>query len=273
MKKWLLLLLCIKGFSQEAVNFSLYYDTDVYTLKERQKTIINSRLLNLNPKDFIGVEIKAYADYVDSKNYNKELSAYRAEMVYQYLSTIIDTNRVKVNKKAYGEVYSAEKDDLNGNPQDRRVDLTIHFKNPQKIEKDSLFLDFPVSEIKVGTKIVIKDLYFFRGRTKMYDYSSNVLDSIGAFLKRNKKFKLEIHGHVCCGGSDPGDVMNVDTKTKTLSIDRAKTIYNYLVQKAGISPKRLSHRGFGFSDPKSWPENTNEDEKNNRRVELMVVDF
>ncbi len=273
MKKLFFLLLCFKGLSQEAVNFSLYYDTDVYELTEQQKNTINNRFALLNKKDVLMIEVIAYADYVDTKTYNKLLSKNRAEKAYKHLSSVLDTNEIKVLKEAYGEEFSEQKKDLKGYAKDRRVDISIHFKSPYKLPKDSLLLGYPVKDITIGTKIPLDNLYFFRGRTKMYDYSTDILDSLGAFMQRNTSYKFEIQGHVCCGGEDPGDVVNIDTKTKTLSIDRARAIYEYLTKKMKIDSNRVNHKGFGFSQPKITPEKTIHDEKNNRRVEILIKDF
>jgi len=275
MKKlsFLLLLFCIQSFSQEVIHFSVYYDTDVFELNNKQKNMIENKLLSIDKKDVLSIEIKGFADYVDTNDYNEDLSFNRAEIVYKYISKIIDVNRVDILKEAFGESYSKPKEGMSGSAEDRRVDLAITFKPRYKIPKDSLFLDFPVKDIQIGTKIELKNLYFFRGRTKMYDYSTNVLDSLGAFLKRNTNYSIQIQGHVCCGGEDLGDVVNIDTKTKTLSIDRARSVFEYLTTTVGINPGRLSHKGFGFSQPKAFPEHTVEDEKGNRRVEIMIVDF
>ena len=270
---WLLVLICLKGYGQETISFSLFYDTDVYQLTEKQRLNISNKFSLIDKEDIRIVEIKGYADFVDTKYYNNELSQSRAEMVYDFIGTIIDTSSIKIKKKAFGEEFSEQNYQENGNPKDRRVDVSVVFKRLEEKIKDSLFLGVPIRDLTIGMTIKLENLYFFRGRTKMYDYSSNELDSLGAFLKRNKNFKIEIHGHVCCGGDDPGDVVNIDTKTKTLSMDRAKSIYKYLIKTAGISPNRLGHKGFGFSKPKSWPEETIQDERDNRRVEIKIIDF
>ncbi|NER14018.1 OmpA family protein [Leptobacterium flavescens] len=274
-KLFLLLLCCYQGLSQQAINFSLYYDTGVYELNEQQKAKIKHELSPLKALDISKIDIKGYADYIDTNEYNKELSFSRATAVYQYLSVIVDTLNTNIRKKGFGELFSKEKLEESGNSYDRRVDITVFY---QGVEADipiidSLFLGIPVRDIHIGDKIEIKNLYFFRGRTKMYDYSTSVLDSIGSFLQRNRGFKIEVQGHVCCGGDDPGDVINIDTKTKTLSVDRARTIYEYLINFKNIHPDRISYKGFGFSSPRAWPEETVEDEKRNRRVEIMIVDF
>lgn len=273
MKKLFFLLLCFQGFSQQTINFSLYFETDIYELTEKQKSIINNQFQKLNNKDILRINISGYTDYVDTKNYNATLSENRAKTVANHINKIADTTNIKIQQKAYGEEFSQQINASNGNPDDRRVDLSIVFKNPLKIPKDSLLIGFPVKDIIVGTKIELENLYFFRGRTKMYDYSTGVLDSLGAFMKRNSSFKIEIQGHVCCGGDDPGDVVNIDTKTKTLSVDRANSIFNYLTKTIGIATNRITHKGFGFSQPKAWPEDTVDDERSNRRVEIMITAF
>jgi outer membrane protein OmpA-like peptidoglycan-associated protein len=53
-------------------------------------------------------------------------------------------------------------------------------------------------------------------------------------------------------------------------VARAKAVYDFLVSK-GIAAERLSYKGFGFTRPKIFPEETEADRVQNRRVEIRVV--
>jgi outer membrane protein OmpA-like peptidoglycan-associated protein len=65
--------------------------------------------------------------------------------------------------------------------------------------------------------------------------------------------------------------MDTDTHEKKLSLNRARTVYNFLV-KNGIDPERLTYKGYGRSHPKISPEMTEADEQANRRVEIKILE-
>ena len=81
------------------------------------------------------------------------------------------------------------------------------------------------------------------------------------FLNLNKLVKIEIAGHTDNIGSDKYNLL--------LSINRAKSIYNYLVEK-GISKDRLIFKGYG----NSFPIVSNAPKKAqciNRRTEIKII--
>jgi OOP family OmpA-OmpF porin len=75
---------------------------------------------------------------------------------------------------------------------------------------------------------------------------------------------------VCCIENAP-DALDVDTYEPTLSVNRAKAIYRYLVSK-GIESSRLRYEGFGKRRPIVPNETTEEDAEKNRRVEIRIVE-
>ena len=87
-------------------------------------------------------------------------------------------------------------------------------------------------------------------------------------LENNPNLKIEVQGHICCLTSG-SDGMDMDTRTMTLSVTRAQYVYNYLIDK-GISPYRLSYKGFAASQP-LVEEITDADKQLNRRVEIMIT--
>jgi outer membrane protein OmpA-like peptidoglycan-associated protein len=98
-----------------------------------------------------------------------------------------------------------------------------------------------------------------------------VLVKLVETLKKETNLRIEIQGHVCCfdGNDDGFDYDNLDHQ---LSVNRAKAVYDYLI-KNGIEASRLTYKGYGYSDPKVFPEITPQDEQMNRRVEVKVLDF
>jgi outer membrane protein OmpA-like peptidoglycan-associated protein len=53
---------------------------------------------------------------------------------------------------------------------------------------------------------------------------------------------------------------------------RARAIYNYLIGQK-ISRKRLSYKGFGTSKPlHPIPEQSSQEEEENRRVEILILE-
>ena len=88
-------------------------------------------------------------------------------------------------------------------------------------------------------------------------------------MKRNMTLVVLIEGHTNEAGPGPKSTVEFHQE---LSENRAKTIYNYLIEK-GIDNNRLSTRGYGCSKM-LYPNGTLESElKLNRRVELKVLDY
>jgi outer membrane protein OmpA-like peptidoglycan-associated protein len=65
------------------------------------------------------------------------------------------------------------------------------------------------------------------------------------------------------------DKMDMDN-SGMLSETRAKAVYNFLVQK-GIAASRMKYAGLGYSRPIVKPEKTEQDQINNRRVEIRIL--
>ena len=89
----------------------------------------------------------------------------------------------------------------------------------------------------------------------------DIVDQIAKLLKKDKKLKLSIEGHTDNAGSA---IMN-----KKLSQDRANAVLNRLVE-LGIDRKRLKSVGYGLEKP-IVPNNSEENKKQNRRVEIVKI--
>ncbi len=82
------------------------------------------------------------------------------------------------------------------------------------------------------------------------------LNKVINLLKKDAKMHLEVNGHTDNNGSKE--------QNKTLSLDRAKTVADYLISK-GIKADRITYNGFGDTKPIS------DNKALNRRVEFVFV--
>ena len=82
-------------------------------------------------------------------------------------------------------------------------------------------------------------------------------------MEENPKLKIEIHGHICC---------QLVNDFNGISTARAKAIYSYLIRNK-IDRKRMKFTGFGVSRPiHKIPEQNEQEEDENRRVEILIID-
>jgi len=123
--------------------------------------------------------------------------------------------------------------------------------------------DVPLQPIKVGEKIVLKNIFFETAKFDLKAESMVELKKIVGFLNDNPKLKIEVSGHT----DNRGDA----NFNKKLSEDRAKSVYYYLVE-SGILANRLNWAGYGAE----FPIYSNEDEvgrSKNRRTEFKIIEL
>lgn len=119
----------------------------------------------------------------------------------------------------------------------------------------------PLQAIKVGESIVLKNIFFETAKYNLVSKSKIELDKLVTFLQKNGKVSIEISGHTDSVGNEQAN--------KVLSENRAKAVLDYLIEK-GISPERLSAKGYGAENPIA----SNETEKGralNRRTEFKIL--
>ncbi len=112
----------------------------------------------------------------------------------------------------------------------------------------------------VGQPVILKNVFFASGSAALQPESNAELQRLNDLLKQNPNLKIRIHGHT--------DNVGDDTTNQKLSEQRAKAVYDYLVQQ-GIPPIRLAYQGFGESKPIA-DNNTAEGRQVNRRTEFVV---
>ena len=266
-------------FGQKSVDtFRLYFERDVPALSSEMEKKID--LLIYNDKIINGslVMIVGYADFLGSESHNKDLSIKRADNVKQYLvQNGINPGDITLCE-GKGQVDRTVKA-KGGFPADRRVDIVVNNKvrkkTPDKPKKDTV-RKRPVtgisemSHMDAGSVFLLKDMYFPPDRHTIMPESNATLEKLFAVLEANPKLKISIEGHVCCINRNAPDAFDIETGEAHLSVNRAREIYNYLVNR-GIDAQRLTYKGFGRSRPVVPVEYTQEDMERNRRVEIRII--
>ncbi|MEZ5041976.1 MAG: OmpA family protein [Saprospiraceae bacterium] len=129
-------------------------------------------------------------------------------------------------------------------------------------------LDILMPPAAPGKAASIPNLLFVGDKAVLLPESEKVLPQVYAFMKLNPTFVIEIGGHI----NRPNQPRVArDSWHFELSQDRAKVVYDYLLAN-GIAAKRLSYKGYGnWEMPYPKAKSANEQQQN-RRVEIRVVD-
>lgn len=115
--------------------------------------------------------------------------------------------------------------------------------------------------IAVGNKVVLQNIFFDTNKFDIKEESKPELQKLIDFLNQNPKIHIEISGHT--------DNVGNDQLNQTLSENRAKQVYQYLIAN-GISQDRLSYKGYGKTQPITT-NNTEEGRSKNRRTEFKIT--
>ncbi len=128
----------------------------------------------------------------------------------------------------------------------------------------------PLQRVSIGKVITLENIYFGGGSAVMLRKSLNSVKELAQTLEDNPSLKIEIQGHV----NQPYNQSkrNKESYYQDLSEARAKAVYDYLIKRK-IDPSRLSYKGFGYSKMVFPYAKTPEEEQQNRRVEILVLEI
>ncbi|MEW6468263.1 MAG: OmpA family protein [Bacteroidota bacterium] len=129
---------------------------------------------------------------------------------------------------------------------------------------DKFLFEVRLKKLKPGEAVRLPNIKFKGDETEILPSSRASLLTLYKFMLENPTAVIEIEGHV----NAPG--MKNSSKIKKLSKDRAKAVFEYLVEK-GIEPSRIQYKGYGNSKMVyKKPANEKQNEEN-RRVEIRVI--
>jgi len=122
--------------------------------------------------------------------------------------------------------------------------------------------DIELKNIKVGSNIALRNVFFNSAKWDIKADSYAELDRLVALLSDIPSLKIEISGHT--------DNVGSVSFNELLSQRRADEVVSYLVGK-GVDKKRLSAKGYGQSRPVD-SNNTAEGRALNRRTEFEIIE-
>jgi outer membrane protein OmpA-like peptidoglycan-associated protein len=165
----------------------------------------------------------------------------------QFFVTLTANKNYMVNVNKPGFLFYSDNFSLKGKETD--------FSKPYLIE-------IPLEPIDTGRTVELKNIFFDVNKWELKPESKAELEKLAAFLQKNPTLKIELGGHTDNSG---------DKKfNETLSTNRAKAVYDYVITNGKIAATRLSYKGYADRKPKV-PNDSPENKAKNRRTEFKVV--
>jgi OOP family OmpA-OmpF porin len=127
---------------------------------------------------------------------------------------------------------------------------------------EGLSADIALKRIERGDKTTLNNVLFELDSYQLSRKSAAALIFIKTYLTNHPEILAEIAGHTDNQGNDDYNL--------NLSLMRAQTVYNYLVE-TGIDPNRLFFKGYGSKEPVASNDSP-EGRALNRRIELRILE-
>lgn len=271
----MLLFNCSLAFSQVQLKHTVQFDLNSFNIASNQEELLENWMQSIEDTAS-RIEVVGYADYRGPKGLNIALSQKRANAVIEHVEQTKSFTYRASFVSAVGEKFSLDEGQAEGNPDDRKVEITASFRpklapppitEPEK--RDPLTDSDLLVQAEVGQTVILGNLNFFPGRHYLVPSAMPELERLIGIMNENPNMEIEIQGHICCK-LDSVDALDVNTRTYSLSANRAEYIKDQLAL-AGVPKNRIKHKGFAGSRPLINPEITDRDRQRNRRVEIKIL--
>lgn len=140
---------------------------------------------------------------------------------------------------------------------------SINFNLPAFAEYQEIDTHIIMVKAEVGSKIVLKNVFFDVGKSDLKQESVAEVENIRELLEKNPQMNVQINGHT--------DNQGNPATNKVLSLKRATAVVDYLTQH-GIGTTRLSAKGFGSERPIVSNDDEQSGREINRRTEIEVIE-
>ena len=136
-----------------------------------------------------------------------------------------------------------------------KVELApIEIPKPETVEIDGKI-------VKKGESVVLNAIQFEQGNSDLLPDAETELNKVADWMKKYPKLTIELSGHT----SNEGD----QEENRKLSEDRVIICKEYIARQVRGSNERIKTIGYGSTRPRV-PNNSEENRKKNRRVELKI---
>lgn len=190
--------------------------------------------------------VSAKFELIDLESQQSVAESY-SDKAGQFLVTLTGNKNYIVNVSKDGYLFYSDNFSLKGKETD--------FNKP-------FLLDIPLQPIDTGSTVELKNVFFDVDKWELKPESKAELDKLTFFLNKNPSVKIELGGHTDNSGKKEWN--------KTLSTNRAKSVYDYILTNGKIAPARLSYKGYAETKPKV-ANDTPEHKAMNRRTEFKVT--
>lgn len=151
---------------------------------------------------------------------------------------------------------------IRGSDEDPRKDELLGIEIKQREQDFNAAVEKALAAETAADKIIrLNHVYFETGSAKLTDLSRYELGNLISTLNKYPNMTIEVAGHT----DNTGDA----AANLTLSQERARTVYDYLVS-GGIAASRLNAKGYGQNKPIDTND-TEEGRAKNRRTEFQIL--
>ena len=246
-----LVLVSLKSLGQQ--EFVLYFDFNQNTPNEQSLNKYKQWIAQ--NKQIEITKLQGYCDSIDTKDYNKKLAERRIASVQALLEESGIKMKEDIIRVALGKEFKQSKIQA----ENRKV--TLFYTVPTQAIRSEL--SEKIAKAKVGETVKLPNIYFFNNSARILPKSEASLLELLCVMEENPTLKIEIQGHICCQ-----TVFDVNDVSRS----RARAIYLYLIS-SKIDKKRMTFKGYGSSRPvHPIPEKSEQEEEDNRRVEIMILE-
>ncbi|MFI5135733.1 MAG: OmpA family protein, partial [Chitinophagales bacterium] len=221
-------------------NFDLYY----FDLYKEAQPLSTTFLKGIVTDAETSTPVAAEVDLIDLETGNVIGESHADPVDGSYLVSIPNGKDYALNASAKGYLFYSENFSLKNHPAEKPFLLNVEMK-----------------PITAGASMILHNIFFETDSYVLKDESKVELNKLVDLLNQNPSLKILIGGHTDNQGSDQHN--------QTLSENRAKAVYDYLISN-GITASRLSYKGFGETKPIATND-TDEGRAQNRRTEFTVV--
>ena len=264
--KLLPLFFCGMVYAQEELVQSVYFEFNKFNLDAKQGNAAVHFIKTTDSTRIESIQIYGYTDDIGRDAYNFKLSTNRANTIREKLISGGIKNKIIVTIEGKGRIL-IEDDMVENLPErrskNRRVDVVINLKPLPKIEIPGFFTTVQKNHV-VGDHIYLENLLFERGSSKLTFEAKTQLDKIAKLLMKYKNLEFEVQGHVCCTPPYQKEAIDVATRKRNLSSNRAEAVFKYLTFKK-IAKTRMTHKGYGNTVP------LGKGSEYDRRVEIVIT--
>ena len=190
----------------------------------------------------------------------------------QPLESAVEIIALENNRPVYQDFSSAEKGDFLATiTAGKNYGLNIskpgylfyseNFSLVGHTSSNPFFITALLEPIEVGNKVILKNIFFDTNKYQLQPDSRAELQKLIEFMELNPTVKIEISGHT--------DNVGNDISNQTLSENRAKSVYDFLIS-GKIDPSRMVFKGYGKTQPIA-PNDSDENRAKNRRTEFKII--